>query len=159
MLRGGNNWRDWVHLEFTVVFQLISESYFNIPHGGRTNVLGKNKYYLFDYHTTLYSLRSLWYKQIQKGENIISILQTSNSDTVAIFDTDFSASSGTPPSSDFQISMLMPRHRIILTPGRIQRYVKFCMWVIFSRWYICAVEHGIWQTASKPSTGDSGCHL
>lgn len=59
MERDGNNLRERIHLEFTVVSLLISESYFNIPHSGRTNVLGKPKYYFCDYHTTVYSLRSL----------------------------------------------------------------------------------------------------
>lgn len=59
MQRGGNNLRDWVNLEFTVVSQLINESYFNIPHGGRTIVLGKSKYYFCNYRTTIDSLRSL----------------------------------------------------------------------------------------------------
>lgn len=59
MKRDGNNLREWVHLEFTVVSLLISESYFNIPHSGRGSDLGKPKYYFCDYHTTIYSLRSL----------------------------------------------------------------------------------------------------
>lgn len=54
MQRGGNNLGDWVNLEFIVVSLLISESYFNIPHGGRTNVLGKRKYFC-DYQTSIYS--------------------------------------------------------------------------------------------------------
>jgi len=100
----------------------------------------------------------------KQGGNIASILQTGNSNTVATYSTDFSARLVTCGLiselrfPDLHTNVLSTEPFSLLTYSGIRELFHVSN-SSRERRYICAVEHGIWQTASKPSTRDCECHL